>query len=210
MGKLVVYLLKEQGTTAANVSLRRVSHQSVVLKPKAQFDHMIEALAWERDIDLSAPKVLSASNQNINLNSTQNTFDLNTPISRPSSPPPPQFVTSEFPPPSSIPQRLTGDRKPLCRSELSELRARPSFINYEDLEVFHRVRSLTKASNVWHPQPIRRVSMMPVDADGYKDLLLDVDNTHQQNNKPKKSHQAMSRGTSSISIKSKMSETTIC
>ena len=56
VGKLVLYLLKEQQTTADHVRLRRVSHQSVVLKPKAQFDHMLETLAWERDIDLSGPK----------------------------------------------------------------------------------------------------------------------------------------------------------
>jgi hypothetical protein len=167
---------------------------------------MLETLAWERDIDLSAPKILSSSNQNINLSSTQNTVDLNPLVSRPSSPPPPQFVTTEFPPPSSIPQRLTGDRKPICRSELSELRSRPSFVDYEDLEMFRHMRPLTRASNVWHPQPIRRASMMPVDADGYKDLLLDVDNHHHQD----KSNSFMSRGVSSTSIKSKISETTIC
>ncbi|CAF4442872.1 unnamed protein product, partial [Adineta steineri] len=71
VGKLVLFLLKEQQTTAEHVRLRRVSHQSVVLKPKAQFDHMLETLAWERDIDLSGP------NQNLNLASTQNTIDLN-------------------------------------------------------------------------------------------------------------------------------------
>jgi hypothetical protein len=96
------------------------------------------------------------------------------------------------------------------RSELSELRARPSFINFEDLEVFRHMRPLTRASHVWHPQPVRRVSMMPVDADGYKDLLLDVDNNHQQTNKQKNSNQSISHGTSNISIKSKISETTIC
>ncbi len=181
-----------------------------MLKPKAQFDHMLETLAWERDIDLSAPKGLSASNQNINLSSTQNTADLNPSVSRPPSPPPPQFVTGEFPPPSSIPQRLTGDRKPKLRSELSELRSRPSFVDYEDLEVFRHMRPLTRASNIWHPQPIRRTSMMPVDADGYKDLLLDVDNSHQQTNTQKTSNSFMSRGVSNTSIKSKTSETTIC
>jgi hypothetical protein len=186
-----------------------VSHQSVVLKPKAQFDHMLETLAWERDIDLSGPKVLSSSNQNINLSSTQNTAELNPSFSRPPSPPPPQFVTSEFPPPSSIPQRLTGDRKPIRRSELSELRSRPSFINYEDLEVFRHMRPLTRASNVWHPQPIRRASMMPIDADGYKDLLLDVDNNNHHHHQDK-SNSSIPHGVSSTSIKSKISETTLC
>ncbi|CAF1123494.1 unnamed protein product [Adineta ricciae] len=211
VGKLVLYLLKEQETTAEHVRLRRVSHQSVVLKPKAQFDHMLETLAWERDIDLSAPKALTSSNPNINLSSTQITADLNPSMSRPASPPPPQFVTGEFPAPSSIPQRLTGDRKIQLRSELAELRSRPSFINYEDLEVFHHMRPLTRTSNVWHPPPIRRASMMPVDADGYKDLLLDVDYNYQQrNNRQKKSNEVISCGTSNISIKSKLSETTIC
>ncbi|CAF4786825.1 unnamed protein product, partial [Rotaria magnacalcarata] len=77
--------------------LRRVSHQSVVLKPKAQFDHMLETLAWERDIDLSGPKALSGSNQNLNLASTQLAPDLISIDSRLSSPPPPQFVTNEYP-----------------------------------------------------------------------------------------------------------------
>jgi len=191
--------LKEQQTTAEYVRLRRVSHQSVVLKPKAQFDHMLETLAWERDIDLSAPKALSASNQNLNLASTQNTADLNPLDSIPPTPPPPQFVSSEYPIPSSVPQRLTGDRKIQCRSELSELRSRPSFIDYEDLEIFRHQRPMTTAQ-----QPIRRMSMMPVDADGYKDLLLDYDNKRKANN------QFMSRGYSNTSIKSKTSETTIC
>jgi hypothetical protein len=164
---------------------------------------MIETLAWERDIDLSAPKTVLSSSQNINLSSTQNTADLNPSMSRPPSPPPPQLLVGEIPAPSSIPQRLTGDRKPICRSELSELRSRPSFVDYEDLEVFRHMRPLTRASNIWHPQPIRRTSMMPVDEDGYKDLLLDVDNNHQQN-------QFISHGTSNTSIKSKISETTIC
>jgi hypothetical protein len=169
---------------------------------------MLETLAWERDIDLSAPKALTTSNQNLNLSSTQNTADLNPPSSsRPPSPPPPQFVTSEFPPPSSIPQRLTGDRKPTVRSELSELRARPSFVDYEDLEVFRHMRPLTRASNVWHPQPIRRASMMPVDADGYRDLLLDYDNN---NHRYRNNHSVLSRGASSSSIKSKSSDTTTC
>jgi hypothetical protein len=163
---------------------------------------MLETLAWERDIDLSGPKALSTSNQNLNLGSTQNTADLNPSLSRPPSPPPPQFVTGDFPAPSSIPQRLTGDRKLSRRTELSELRSRPSFIDYEDLEVFRHMRPLTRASNVWHPQPVRRVSMMPVDADGYKDLLLDVDNNNH--------HQFRSRRTSNSSIKSKSSDTTIC
>ncbi|CAF1007928.1 unnamed protein product [Adineta ricciae] len=196
VGKLVLYLLKEQKTTAEHVRLRRVSHQSVVLKPKAQFDHMLETLAWERDIDLSGPKGLSASNQNLNLASTQNTVDFN---SSDHHAPPPQFVTNEYPTPSSIPQRLTGSQKPICRSEFSELRSRPSFIDYEDLEIFQNKRPLTTAQ-----QPIRRVSMMPVDADGYKDLLLDFDNKRRQ------SKRLMSRGTSNTSIKSKISETTIC
>ena len=172
---------------------------------------MLETLAWERDIDLSAPKALTSSNPNINLSSTQITADLNPSMSRPASPPPPQFVTGEFPAPSSIPQRLTGDRKIQCRSELAELRSRPSFINYEDLEVFHHMRPLTRASNICHPPPIRRASMMPVDADGYKDLLLDMDhNYQQQTNRQKKSNEVISCGTSNISIKSKLSETTIC
>ncbi|CAF4382208.1 unnamed protein product, partial [Adineta steineri] len=94
--------------------------------------------------------------------------------------------------------------------ELAELRARPSFINFEDLEVFRHMRPLTRASNVWHPQPIRRVSMMPVDADGYKDLLLDVDTTQQRNIKQRKPNPFIARDTSNISIKSKISETTIC
>lgn len=170
-----------------------------MLKPKAQFDHMLETLAWERDIDLSGPKALSASNQNVNLASTQNTADLISISSHPPSPPPPQFVSKEYPTPSSVPQRLTGDRKVVCRSELSELRSRPSFVDYEDLEIFRHKRPLTTAQ-----QPIRRVSMMPIDADGYKDLLLDFDN------KRKQSNQFMSRNTSNTSIKSKSSETTIC
>ncbi|CAF3336535.1 unnamed protein product [Rotaria socialis] len=199
VGKLVLYLLKEQQTTAEHVRLRRVSHQSVVLKPKAQFDHMLETLAWERDIDLSGPKNLSGSNQNLNLASTQLAPDLISIDSRPSSPPPPQFVTNEYPTPSSIPQRFPANRKPICRSELAELRSRASFVDYEDLEIFHHERPLTTAQ-----QPIRRTSMMPVDADGYKDLLLDFDN------KRKKTNQFMSRGTSNTSIKSKTSETTLC
>lgn len=204
--------MKEQQTTADKVRLRRVSHQSTVLKPTAQFDNMLETLAWERDIDLSVPKGLSASNPGLNLGSTQNTSDLNhsmnvspTP-SKPPSPPPPQFVTADFPTPSSVPQRLTGDRKPICRSELSELRARPSFIDYEDLEIFRRMAPLTMASNVWHPQPIRRQSMMPVDADGYRDLLLDVDSNSRDN----RTYPLITRGTSNTSIKSRSSETTIC
>ncbi|CAF3887547.1 unnamed protein product [Rotaria magnacalcarata] len=199
VGKLVLYLLKEQQTTAEYVRLRRVSHQSVVLKPKAQFDHMLETLAWERDIDLSGPKALSGSNQNLNLASTQLAPDLISIDSRLSSPPPPQFVTNEYPIPSSIPQRFPANRKPICRSELAELRSRASFVDYEDLEIFHHERPLTTAQ-----QPIRRASMMPVDADGYKDLLLDVDN------KQKKTNRFMFRGTSNTSIKSKTSETTLC
>ncbi len=155
---------------------------------------MLETLAWERDIDLSGPKALSASNQNLNLASLQNnTLEINP------TAPPPQFVTSEYPTPSSVPQRLTGDRKIICRSELAELRSRPSFVNYEDLEIFHHQRPLTTAQ-----QPIRRVSMMPIDADGYKDLLLDFDN------KRKQTSQFISRDTSNTTIKSKTSETTIC
>ena len=159
---------------------------------------MLETLAWERDIDLSGPKALSASNQNLNLASTQNQ-DFNPIASHTPSPLPPQFVTNEYPTPSSVPQRLTGDRKLISRSELSELRARPSFVDYEDLEIFRNKRPLTTAQ-----QPIRRVSMMPIDADGYKDLLLDFDNKHKQSN------QFISHGTSNTSIKSKTSETTIC
>ena len=166
---------------------------------------MLETLAWARDIDLSAPKALSTSNPTLNLNSTQNTAELNPSVSRPPSPPPPQFVIGDFPTPSSIPQALTGDRKPTRRSELSELRSRPSFVDYEDLEVFRHMRPLRRASNVWHPQPIRRASMMPVDADGYRDLLLDIDNNHHQN-----SNSSMLRGVSNNSIKSKTSETTLC
>jgi len=161
---------------------------------------MLETLAWERDIDLSGPKGLSASNQNLNLASTQNTIDLNPMDSVPPTPPPPQFVTNEYPIPSSIPQRLTGNRKIISRSELSELRSRPSFVDYEDLEIFHNKRPLTTVQ-----QSIRRVSMMPVDADGYKDLLLDYDNKRKQT-----TNQFISRGTSNTSIKSKTSETTIC
>ena len=161
---------------------------------------MLETLAWQRDIDLSLSKGLSSSNQNLNLASTQNTAGLSPRDSYPSSsPPPPQFVTGKYPAPSSIPQRLTGDRKPIGRSELSELRARPSFIDYEDLEFFHRIRPLTRAQ-----QPIRRLSMMPVDADGYKDLLLDFDNKQEQ------SKRFVSHGTSNASIKSKITETTLC
>jgi hypothetical protein len=160
---------------------------------------MLETLAWERDIDLSGPKTLSASNQNLNLATTQNSMELNPKDSLPPSPPPPQFVTNEYPIPSSVPQRLTGDRKIISRSELAELRSRPSFVDYEDLEIFRHKRPLTTAQ-----QPIRRVSMMPVDADGYKDLLLDFDNKRKQTN------QFISRGTSNTSIKSKTSETTIC
>jgi hypothetical protein len=146
---------------------------------------MLETLAWERDIDLTGSKALSASNQNLNLGSTE----LNPP-----SAPPPQFVTSEYPTPSSVPQRLIGDRKLIPRSEFSLLRSRSSFVEYEDLEIFHHQRPLTTAQ-----QPIRRLSMMPTDADGYKDLLLDVDYK-----------QFISHGTSNMSIKSKISETTIC
>ena len=197
MGKLVLYLLKEQNATAERVQLRRVSHQSVVLKPKAQFDHMLETLAWERDIDLSGPKGLSASNQNLNYIATQKPVDLHSIDSVCPTPPPPQFVTGDYPIPSSIPQRLTGDRQIVRRSEFSELRSRPSFVNYEDLEIFHHQRPLTSAE-----QPIRRVSMMPIDADGYRDLLLDFDN--------QRNHQSISRGISNTSIKSKTSETTIC
>ena len=167
---------------------------------------MLETLAWERDIDLSVPKALSSSNQNLNLSSTQNTADLNASVSRPPSPPPPQFVSAEFPTPSSVPQQLTGDRKPILRSEFTELRSRPSFVDYEDLEVFRRGRPLTRASNVWHPQPIRRASMMPVDADGYKDLLLAVDDQHGQ----RKHTSFIPRGLSNTSITSKASDTTIC
>jgi hypothetical protein len=163
---------------------------------------MLETLAWERDIDLSGPKGLSASNQNLNLASTQNTGDLNPMDTVSPSPPPPQFVTSEYPTPSSIPQRLTGDRKMIRRSELAELRSRPSFIDYEDLEIFRNKRPLTTAQ-----QPIRRVSMMPVDADGYKDLLLDFDKKRKHTTT---TNRFISRGTSNISIKSKASETTIC
>ena len=209
MGKLVLFLLKEQGTTADKVNLRRVSHQSEVLKPKAQkFDHMLETLAWERDLDLSVQKGLNSSSQNLNLNSTQNTGDLNATASRPPSPPPPQIVVNEFPSPSSIPQRLTGARKPILRSELAELRSRPSFVDYEDLEVFRHARPLTRASNVWHPQPVRRASMMPVDADGYRDLLIDFDNNHHSNHR--NNHSVISPGVSNSSIKSKTSDTTIC
>lgn len=202
---MILFLLKEQGATAETVRLRRISHQSVVLKPTAQLDNMIDTLAWERDIDLTTPRVLSTSNQNLNLSSTMNTADLNPSMSRPPSPPPPQFVSNDFPTPSSVPQRLTGDRKLAVRSELSELRSRPSFVDYEDLEVFRHMRPLTHASNIWHPQPIRRVSMMPVDADGYKDLLLAVDYHQHRNN-----HSNVPRDQSNTSIKSKTSETTIC
>ncbi|CAF1932002.1 unnamed protein product [Rotaria magnacalcarata] len=210
IGKCVLYLLKEQQTTAEHVQLHRLSHESVIFQTKAPFDNMIETLAWECDIDLSATKGLTSSNPNLNLGSTQNTADLNLSVSRPPSPPPPQFVTSEFPIPSSIPQQLTGDRKPIRRSELSELRSRPSFIDFEDLEVFRHMQSLTRASNVWHQQPTRRVSMVPVDADGYRDLLSDVDTSHGEDNKKIKAKKFIARGTSSTSIKSKISETTIC
>lgn len=194
--------MKEQQTTAEHVRLRRVSHQSVVLKPKAQFDHMLETLAWERDIDLSGPKTLSASNPNLNNVLAQNAVDLNS-IEPPvcPTPPPPQFVTGEYPTPSSIPQRITGDRQIIRRSELSELRSRPSFVDYEDLEIFHHHRPFTSAH-----QPIRRVSMMPIDADGYHDLLLDFDNQRRR----QQTNQFISRGVSNTSIKSKTSETTIC
>lgn len=207
MGKMILYLLREQGATAANVKLRRISHQSTLLKPTAQLDNMIDAIVWDRDLELTSPKVLSTSNTNLNLSSTMNTADLNPSMSRPPSPPPPQFLSNDFPTPSSIPQRLTGDRKLVVRSELSELRSRPSFVDYEDLEVFRHMRPLTRASNIWHPQPIRRVSMMPVDADGYKDLLLAVDHQQQQR---KTNHSNIPRDQSDASIKSKTSETTIC
>ena len=160
---------------------------------------MLETLAWERDIDLSGPKALSASNQNLNFSSTHNTIELNPMDSVAPPAPPPQFVTNEYPTPSSVPQRLTGDRKIVSRSEFTELRSRPSFVNYEDLEIFRHQRPFTTAQ-----QPIRRVSMMPVDADGYKDLLLDFDN------KQKQTRQVISRDTSNTSIKSKTSDTTIC
>ncbi|CAF3347301.1 unnamed protein product [Rotaria socialis] len=210
IGKIVLYLLKKQNTTAEHLQLRRLSHESVIFQTRAPFDNMIDTLTWERDMDLSGPKGLTLSNPNLNLGSTQNTADLNSLVSRPPSPPPPQFVTSEFPIPSSIPQQLTGDRKPVRRSELSELRSRPSFIDYEDLEVFRHMQSLAKASNVWHQQPTRRPSMVPVDADGYRDLLSDVDNSHGEDTKKIKAKKFIPRGTSSTSIKSKISETTIC
>jgi hypothetical protein len=210
MGRLVLYLLKEQQTTAEHIRLRRVSHQSVALRPKAQFDHMLETLAWERDIDLAGTKTLSTSNQNLNLGSTQNTADLSQSQSRAPSPPPPQFVTSDFPTPSSIPQRLLGDRKPTCRSELAELRSRPSFVDFEDLEVFRRVRPLTMAANVFHPQPVRRTSMIPIDADGYRDLLIDVDHHYNNRVKRKANNRLTSRDTSNTSMNSKISETTLC
>ena len=163
---------------------------------------MLETLAWERDIDLSGPKAMSASNQNLNLGSTQNTQDLTSP-----SPPPPQFVMGEYPTPSSIPQRITGDQQPARRTEFSQLRSRPSFIDYEDLEIFHNNRPLT----VVQATPIRRTSMMPVDADGYKDLLLDFDHRHDQEHHPRKKHiPFISRGTSNTSIKSKITETSTC
>lgn len=199
VGKLVLYLLKEQTANAETVRLRRVSHQSVVLKPKAQFDHMLETLAWERDIDLLGAKALSASNPNLNLNlsATQNTQEFTSP-----SPPPPQFVTGEYPTPSSIPQRIRGDQKPVLRSEFSELRSRPSFINYDDFEIFHH-----PPPSVMIQPPIRRASMMPVDADGYKDLLLAVDQEHSQR---RRFLPFISRGTSNTSIKSKTTETSTC
>ena len=219
---MVLFLLKEQNTTAEHVRLRRVSRISNHLKPTGQLDNMIDTLVWERDLDLSGQKGRSGSNLNINLGSTHNTFDLNQSISRPTSPlrsvsesrapspPPPQFVTNEFPTPSSIPQPLRGDQKPVRRSEFSELRARPSFIDYEDLEMFRRTRPLTMASNVWHPQPIRRPSMMPVDADGYRDLLLDVEQRYREEKKYKRPSRYFSRDTSASSIRSRTSDTTIC
>ena len=202
VGKLVLYLLKEQQATAESVRLRRVSHQSVVLKPKAQFDHMLETLAWERDIDLLGAKALSASNPNLNLSSTQNTQELTSP-----SPPPPQFVMGgEYPTPSSIPQRIRGDQPAVRRSEFSELRSRPSFINYEDFDIFHRAPPPAMIQ-----PPIRRASMMPVDADGYKDLLLDVEHLHQQDQSQRRRFLPfISRGTSNTSIKSKTTETSTC
>lgn len=222
MGRLVLYLLKEQNATAENVRLRRVSHQSAIHKTTAQLNNMIETLAWERDMDISAAKGTSASNQNLNLGSTHNTSELNQTMSRPGtplqtvpssrapSPPPPQFLIGQYPIPSSIPQCLTGDRKPVQRSEWSELRARPSFIDYEDLEMFRRKLPLTRASHVWHAQPVRRTSMMPVDAEGYRDLLLDIDHRFESRSRSKKKAQPWSRDTSVSSIRSKTSETTIC
>lgn len=193
MGKLVLYLLKEQNAKPDTVRLRRLSHQSIILKPKAQFDHMLETLAWERDMDLSAPKVLSASSQNINLGSTQNTQDLSCP-----TPPPPQFIIGEYPTPSSIPQTIRNEPKLMPRSEFSELRSRPSFVNFEDFEVLRQKRSNT---------PIRRLSMMPVDADGYRDLLIDM----REDYRPRKKFVPfISKGTSNTSIKSKTTETSFC
>lgn len=168
---------------------------------------MIETIAWERDIDLS--KGLNSSNPNLNLGSTQNTADLVSSMSRPPSPPPPQFVAGDFPTPSSVPQRITGDKKPLRRTELSEIRSRPSFIDYEDLEMFRHMHASSGTSNARH-QSYRRVSLVPVDSDGYKDLLSEVDSSEQDDSRRRSSKKPVPRGTSSTSIKSKISETTIC
>jgi hypothetical protein len=192
--------LKEQNTTAERLTLRRVSHQSVVLKPKAQFDNMLETLAWEHDINLPGSKVLSASSQNLNLGSTQNTHELSSP-----TPPPPQFITNEYPMPSSIPQRLIGDHPPARRSDFAEIRARPSFIDYEDFDIFRRQRPMSIVQS-----STRRISMMPVDADGYKDLLLDIDHFHEQRSKKKNNTSFASRGASTTSNKSKFTDTSIC
>ena len=169
---------------------------------------MVETLAWERDIDLSGRKALTLSKQYHNLDSTLTSAYLYSSKSQSSLPPPPQFLTgTEYPIPSSVPQRLTEDRKIIRRSELSELRTRPSFIDYEDLDIFNRKKQLTRAFDIGHRQSIERISMMPVNAEGYKDLLLDFDS---QDRKQKKSNRSMLNTTSNKNTESKLSKTTMC
>ncbi len=72
------------------------------------------------------------------------------------------------------------------------------------------MHAMTKTSNNRHPPFVRRTSMLPIDSDGYKDLLLEVDETHHQDSGQNKSNQFVSRSTSNRNTKSRTSETTIC
>ncbi|CAF0985740.1 unnamed protein product [Didymodactylos carnosus] len=223
MGKLVLYLLKEQSANARSVRLRRVSHQSVVLKPKAHFDTMLETLAWERDLDLSLPK-------NVQLDSSQNTNELHVSQLSPYSPPPvfeeeqlehdaprPEIATAQTllldaeeqqQQQQQRPRRtISGDLIPVNRTELSEIRSRPSYVNYDDLDFIQKTERQ------------HRFSMVPVDSEGYTDLLLDQQKQSSDNennhlvvkgrgNRRKKS--LIKRQSSSSSIKSRTSETTFC
>ncbi|CAF4221653.1 unnamed protein product, partial [Didymodactylos carnosus] len=223
MGKLVLYLLKEQAATAHSVRLRRVSHQSVVLKPKPHFDTMLETLAWERDLDLSLPKT-------IQLDSTQNTNELQLSLSR--SPLPliedeehkalrpeiataqalldeqPQLQHQEHEEQQLRSRRtLSGDLIPINRNELSQIRSRPSYVEYDDLDFIKK------------PERNARFSMVPVDSDDYIDLLIDQrkqssdsENTQfvVKSSSQRRKKTLLKRQASASSIKSKTSETTLC